>query len=1415
MKKSTFETTGSPRIVLLSIFLISFAISHFLSGQGTALQNEVIFTNAGGSLSANREVMIYDDIQFTFQLEPGSPFTHVDFNDGNGLRPLVNNSTLNYSNFPRGIRNIDFVIPSSPIIPPPNPSFPPFTPELRSSIEFNAKARESGNNFELPHQILSFPDKCIVSILLGQGNYQLTKPMIFVDGLDLNPMGIKLNSDPTKILGYGSTRIDIFQIGRDEGWIAPGDRETFALYPKAIRDVRALGYDVLFVDFKYGAQDIFKNAKILEEVLDWVNAQSGVCGGNIIVGASMGGQIAKICLADMEKRFKEHRSDLYVSFDSPHTGANIPLGIQALAYFSKVALNNGRNWVALNQDAPKQLLTNNLTSLIHNGQLSWSGLNGGDMFKSTPAPPNGNHLQLRQEYINKVKALGYPKSTRNVAIANGNGLGIQNLPNNGINLLDEAIRVNVDILNIDGNAMQFKLFASPGNTMDFHSLHKRNKTLGVEIVTNRFNNGPSIAAGFVPDIDNNQWDKISMDIRKNPGASFLDMDHVPGGSRNDLYSIKKIFEKEFKSLSDPSFASIQHDKTPSWTPENTCFIPTVSELDIDVPLGTNIENLDAEKNNLTPFKKISYEKENNNLKHVEINSRVLDFLLTELNGVNTSYAQTNMPSIITGLYNMGGTRRNLLSTNIFSGGRFLLNADLPIGNTGNLPTQKNYHPYLTCSNIIEVNQNGRMELGDDMDHFAQLSVLNNSKVKVNAGGLLWVRNKNSRINVEGTVHFGNNSNIRISNGSSIVVQNGGSLIIEEGTLFQLWDGQQDDGNSRIIIQPGGNLIVNGTIQVDGNGYFEIMEGAQVVVNTPGFNFAGWKRDSRALLLHGGLVLNGKDLNISNAKVITKNAIEVKNTRDLTVTNVILTTPGSSDGIVSDNVLRNRVNQSYFSGFIAALTIGNLNHKLGFIEVANSGFENNNIGLHLENISTTVTPRIKTCKFVGNQASLAGLLVDHIKTVYVGNETEFSSFGSEAYQEGCFANAAILSFGAKALTIGNTIFKENYLAINGDPSDKFIGNPKNTYVGGGINNQCGNDIYKTNIFCNGTTFENNHFAIATNGGYERSSGVLLPYGIVQLVCSKFSGNQVNVIGSDIFLAIDGELNGYCNSNGQKMARPNDFVNNQMNSTAFQLCYEQIVNCISNGPCNVNPYHDYFTLSPNNPMVLNARYNHWDQGRVGISNYQVGSCHLRPTNDYSFNFTPAVGSPNSCDFLIEDAFCQSTPGTVLTRNGDQGGLFEGSSISSGDQFRAGMELLVGNEAATSNILERFNIFTTIDSLKFDSLSAQDKYYVWMGLALADTVLFQPNQGDIQARNQSSDLLSKVRVFPNPVSDVLYIELDDKNNYEIVIRNLLGTEMSRTIGSGNQSINVNIFATGMYLLSVKDLSTGKSHVTRVLKH
>ena len=56
-----------------------------------------------------------------------------------------------------------------------------------------------------------------------------------------------------------------------------------------------------------------------------------------IVGPSMGGQISRYALAYMEERNAnsrnsewDHKVRLWISIDSPHLGANLPMGVQSL-----------------------------------------------------------------------------------------------------------------------------------------------------------------------------------------------------------------------------------------------------------------------------------------------------------------------------------------------------------------------------------------------------------------------------------------------------------------------------------------------------------------------------------------------------------------------------------------------------------------------------------------------------------------------------------------------------------------------------------------------------------------------------------------------------------------------------------------------------------------------------------------------------------------------------------------------------------------------------------------------------------------------------------------------------------------------------------------------------------------------------
>ena len=99
------------------------------------------------------------------------------------------------------------------------------------------------------------------------------------------------------------------------------------------------GYDIIFVDFNNGSDDIRRNAALLEEVITWVNNNKvantnnpnpTTIEQNVVLGISMGGLVARYALAEMTKNNVNTATRLLLTHDSPHRGANVPLGLQYL-----------------------------------------------------------------------------------------------------------------------------------------------------------------------------------------------------------------------------------------------------------------------------------------------------------------------------------------------------------------------------------------------------------------------------------------------------------------------------------------------------------------------------------------------------------------------------------------------------------------------------------------------------------------------------------------------------------------------------------------------------------------------------------------------------------------------------------------------------------------------------------------------------------------------------------------------------------------------------------------------------------------------------------------------------------------------------------------------------------------------------
>ncbi len=135
----------------------------------------------------------------------------------------------------------------------------------------------------------------------------------------------------------------------------------------------------------------------------------------MVIGPSMGGLISRYALAFMEKKLAEtgnnakwnHETRLWVSFDSPHQGANIPIGVQkGIQYFAEEQdVESAKEFLdkKLNKPATKQMLVNHYTN---------------DTNLPVGAP------NFRNRFQNELNALGMPQNLRKIALLNGSIMGV-------------------------------------------------------------------------------------------------------------------------------------------------------------------------------------------------------------------------------------------------------------------------------------------------------------------------------------------------------------------------------------------------------------------------------------------------------------------------------------------------------------------------------------------------------------------------------------------------------------------------------------------------------------------------------------------------------------------------------------------------------------------------------------------------------------------------------------------------------------------------------------------------------------------------------------------------------------------------------------------------------------------------------
>ncbi|MFE4453644.1 esterase/lipase family protein [Streptomyces sp. NPDC056796] len=220
-------------------------------------------------------------------------------------------------------------------------------------------------------------------VYYGEGARGVVRPVVLADGFNVGPS--------------------------DFDWLWDGlENGRFPF----ISELRRRGRTLVLVGFNERSESILRNAETMTAAIMRTIAEQLGDTRLLVGGFSMGGIVARYALAKMETQRMDHRTGVYVSFDSPHRGAWVPIGLQAAAHY--LAAVDDTYLRQISSPASQQMLWRYLDSM------------GG-----TP-----QESPLRTEFKEQLRRVGeWPQIPLKLAVASGRGNG----EGNGVRAGDKAL----------------------------------------------------------------------------------------------------------------------------------------------------------------------------------------------------------------------------------------------------------------------------------------------------------------------------------------------------------------------------------------------------------------------------------------------------------------------------------------------------------------------------------------------------------------------------------------------------------------------------------------------------------------------------------------------------------------------------------------------------------------------------------------------------------------------------------------------------------------------------------------------------------------------------------------------------------------------------------------------------------------
>ena len=459
------------------------------------------------------------------------------------------------------------------------------------------------------------------------------KPLFIVEGFDVYPT---ITSDTA----INHTLLDVFYDEDD------------------LNRILDLGYDIAYLDYADGMDDIRRNAALFQEALRYINAHKEGDEKNVVVGLSMGGLVASYGLRKMELAGEDHETRKYISYDSPHMGANVPLGAFYMAYhwlkgseFSKirrisniylwykktpVRMSKIREW--LRKPAIKQLVPfyteDYLFFLKRRDPGMKSFTNPYDNVYDVPLSPNPEFASFHNEY----KRMGLPRKTFNVAFSNG-AIGASPIVPRGSHLAEAGGYV----YGLFGLSSGFfaSLFNNRGTYLNHFPLTSSTFTVEAYVnampCRNPYYQDIALTKHYLFGLLPYTYHLSRMQVRvQNPNPLFNDVD--AGG----IYTISSQYTDN--PLVDWTVVDPEKHKFWSWflsskfsAKVNTskfCFVPLNSSLGI--PAGEKITSYEEAKRK-SPFDFVYTVSGESSEEHISFWSHFNDFLLALKENIPKNY----------------------------------------------------------------------------------------------------------------------------------------------------------------------------------------------------------------------------------------------------------------------------------------------------------------------------------------------------------------------------------------------------------------------------------------------------------------------------------------------------------------------------------------------------------------------------------------------------------------------------------------------------------------------------------------------------------------------------------------------------------------------------------------------------------